>query len=64
MGITRKLTTVGKSRGISLPKSWIDYTESKAGRKIVKIALEVNSNIVLSPIFEKQQYLTGDFVNE
>lgn len=53
MPIVRKLTTVGEARGITLPKSWILYTEELAGRKIVAIALEIDRVITLEPIFEK-----------
>ncbi|MFA6660438.1 MAG: hypothetical protein WCS62_02385 [Bacilli bacterium] len=52
--IIRKLTTVGASRGISLPKSWIENAEAEAGKKIVAIALEVGRVITVSPVFEKE----------
>lgn len=54
MPIVRKLTCVGDSKGITLPKSWIDNAEEEAGRKIVAIALEVDSIITLQPVFEKK----------
>ena len=55
MPILRKLTTVGDARGITLPKSWIEYTEAEAGKKIVNIALEVDGEITLKPVFEKEE---------
>jgi len=39
MTTIRKLTTVGDSRGITLPKSWIDYLEKKMGERIETIYL-------------------------
>jgi len=53
MPILRKLTTVGDARGITLPKSWIENAEREAGRKITDIALEINGQITLKPVFEK-----------
>lgn len=55
MPITRKLTTVGNAKGITLPKSWIDVAEQKEGKKIVAIAMEVNGTITLAPIFAKNE---------
>lgn len=53
MPIIRKLTCVGESRGITLPKSWLENAEQERGKRIVAIALEVNGCITLNPIFEK-----------
>ena len=53
MPILRKLTVVGDSRGITLPKSWIENAEQTEGKKIIAIALEVNGSITLNPVFEK-----------
>ena len=53
MPIIRKLTTVGASKGITLPKSWLDNAEQEAGKKIIAIALEVNGKIIIQPIFMK-----------
>ncbi|MCJ7560348.1 hypothetical protein MUO79_06980 [Candidatus Bathyarchaeota archaeon] len=58
MPIVRKLTTVGDSKGITLPKSWIDNAEQEAGKKMVAIALEVDRIITLQPIFEKKEDAT------
>lgn len=52
MPITRKLTTVGDSKGITLPKSWIDNAEKNRKKKIVAISMEIADNIILKPIFE------------
>ena len=55
MPIIRKLTTVGDSKGITLPKSWIENAEQEAGKKIVAIAMEVNHIITLRPVFAKDK---------
>jgi len=49
------LTCVGDSRGITLPKSWIDNAEQEAGRRIIAIALEVDRIITIQPVFEKKK---------
>jgi antitoxin component of MazEF toxin-antitoxin module len=49
------LTTVGDSRGITLPKSWLESAEEEAGKRIVAIALEVNHVITIAPVFERKQ---------
>ena len=54
MPIIRKLTVVGDSRGLTLPKSWIEHAEQEQGRKVVALALEVDHSIVVTPIFEKE----------
>jgi len=52
--IIRKLTCVGDSKGVTLPKSWIENAEQEAGKRIVAIALEVDRVITISPVFEKK----------
>lgn len=55
MPIVRKLTTIGESKGVTLPKSWIENAEEQAGKKMVAIALEVDKIITLQPVFEKDK---------
>ena len=50
--IIRKLTVVGDSKGMTLPKSWIKHAEQEQGRKVVALALEVDHSILVTPIFE------------
>lgn len=47
------------SKAICLPKSWLENAEQEAGQKIVAVALEVNGNITLMPVFEKDQKATA-----
>ena len=51
--IIRKLTVVGDSKGVTLPKSWIKHAEQEQGRKVIALALEVDHSIVVTPIFEQ-----------
>ncbi len=55
MPIIRKLTTVGASKGITLPKSWLENAEQQTGEKIIAIALEVNDTITIQPVFAKKE---------
>lgn len=53
MPITRKLINIGaSSRGICLPKSWIEYVEKESGRRVLEVAIEVNGDLKISPILE------------
>lgn len=53
MPIIRKVTTVGAARGITLPKSWIDYIERKTGEKLTEVLLEINDVLKVIPVTEK-----------
>ena len=51
--IIRRLIPLGNSsKGISLPKTWLDFLEKKHG-SIDCIALEVNGKITIRPIFKE-----------
>ena len=54
MPLIRKLIDLRTSRAICLPKSWLENAEEEYGRKIVAVALEVNGEIKLQPVFEKK----------
>jgi hypothetical protein len=53
--IVRKIINVGKSsRGIILPKSWLDFLkEENQGQLIEVVAIEVTNVLRVSPIFKK-----------
>jgi len=54
MPIIRKIIDFGKtSKGITLPKSWLDYHEKQAGKQIESVAMEVNNALTIKPIFAK-----------
>jgi antitoxin component of MazEF toxin-antitoxin module len=54
MPIIRKIVTVGSSRGVTLPKSWLDNVERSCG-PITTVAMEINGKIVLEPILRKKR---------
>jgi len=52
--IIRKVVTVGDSRGITIPKSWLDFYERETGEKIREVTIEVNKVLTVGPIFTKK----------
>lgn len=55
MPIVRKIIDVGKtSKGIILPKSWIDYYEKQHGEHIETVAIEVNRVLKIEPMFSQE----------
>ena len=53
MPIVRKIIDVGKtSKGVILPKSWLDYFERKYG-EIGSVSMEVNGKLIIRPILEE-----------
>ena len=55
MPLIKKVIDVGKtSKGIILPKSWLDFLESKHG-KIDSVSMEVNGKLIIRPIIKEVQ---------
>jgi antitoxin component of MazEF toxin-antitoxin module len=53
MPIIRSLFTIGNSKAITIPKSWITNAEDESGKKVIALALEVDGSITIQPVFEK-----------
>jgi hypothetical protein len=52
--IIRKIIDVGKtSKGITLPKSWLENFERETGKQITEVAMEVNGSLTIQPILPK-----------
>lgn len=50
MPIIRKVIDVGKtSRGVILPKSWLEFFERKTGKEIEHVAMEVDEMLTIIP---------------
>ena len=55
MPIIRKIIDFGKtSKGVILPKSWLEYYEKETGKHIDSVAMEVNRVLTIRPIFPKE----------
>ena len=52
MPIKRRLITIGDSRGITIPKSWLELIEENTGTKLEEVAMEVNSVLTIFPVIE------------
>ena len=54
MPLVRKVIDVGKtSKAVILPKSWLEFYEKELGKKIVKVAIEVNKQLTILPYIEE-----------
>ncbi len=55
MLLVRKIINVGKtSKGVILPKSWIDFIEEKHGI-ISAVLMEVNGKLTIRPALKEAQ---------
>ncbi len=56
MPIIRKIIPIGKtSKGITLPKSWLDYFEKEIGRPIYFVAIEVDRELKIVPYTSEKE---------
>lgn len=54
MPLVRKIIAFGNSsKGIILPKSWLDFLENEYG-KIEAVTMEVNGKLIIHPILNKR----------
>ncbi len=54
MPIIRKIIDCGKtSKGVILPKSWLDYLERETGKPLTEVSMTVNDNLTIQPIIPK-----------
>ena len=55
MPLLRKIIAIGSfSKGITLPKDWIENAEKRAGKKMVFVELTVNTSITIKPYYEDE----------
>ena len=53
MPLVRRIIEVGKtSKGVILPKSWLDFLEERHG-KVEAVTMEVDGQLVIKPIFKE-----------
>jgi hypothetical protein len=54
MPIIRKIIEVGKtSKGVILPKSWLELIERETGKPLKEVSVTVNDNLTIQPIMPK-----------
>lgn len=54
MPIIRKIIQIGNSRAITLPKSWLEFSETEIGEEIKAVAIEVDKVLTISPILKQK----------
>jgi len=60
MPIIRKVVDFGKtSRGVILPKTWLEYYEKESGREIREVAIEVNKELKILPYIRRKEKALG-----
>ena len=47
MPLLKNLISIGSSRAITLPKDWIDYYESKTGKKLESVLMEIDDSKII-----------------
>jgi len=53
MPLIKRLISVGDSRAVTIPKSYLQFHEKKNGKKISKVGMEINGKIVIWPILQE-----------
>jgi len=53
MPIIRKVIDVGRSKAVTIPKTWLEYHEREVGRKIEYVTIEVNRTLKIAPYFPR-----------
>jgi hypothetical protein len=54
MPIIRKIIEVGKtSKGVILPKSWLELIERETGKTVKEVTMEVDGCLTIQPILPK-----------
>jgi len=59
MPIIRKVVKVGDSKGITIPKSWLDYIEKENEVEVTEVAIEVDKVLIIKPILPKKEVTTA-----
>ncbi|MFC1486367.1 hypothetical protein ACFLRN_01590 [Thermoproteota archaeon] len=58
MPLIRKIINVGKtSKAVIVPRSWIRHIENETGQLVNKVRMEVNSNLIISPVLKEERAL-------
>lgn len=55
MPIIRKVIDVGRSKAVTIPKSWLEYYEREKGEVIEAVAIEVNEVLTITPFLPKHE---------
>lgn len=53
MPLIRKVSRIGNSKAVFLPKTWFEYFEEKIGQQIEFVAIEVDQKLEITPYIPK-----------
>jgi len=53
--LIRKIISIGNSKAVCLPKSWLDYYERELGEEITKVCVEMEGMILTIYPFEAKK---------
>lgn len=60
MPIIRKLLNLHSSKGVVIPKGWLEYYRRIYGCEIDEVEIEVGDKLIISPILPKQKHSRGE----
>jgi len=55
MPIIRKIISVGDAKGITLPKSWLEWIERETGIPPKEVIVEIDRFLKIEPIIPKEK---------
>ncbi len=55
MPLIRKVIQIGTSKGVTLPKSWLEFYKEKTGQEIKEVTIEVNSFLKIQPYTKHEE---------
>ena len=59
MPIIRKVVSVGCSKAVTLPKSWLRYYKEICGVEVKEVAIEIKEHtLIIKPILPKEKRST------
>jgi antitoxin component of MazEF toxin-antitoxin module len=54
--LVRRIINLGKnSKGVILPKSWLEFYERQSRQSIKEVSMEVNGRLIIQPIFREER---------
>lgn len=56
MPLKRKIIAIGDSKGVTIPKSWLELVEEQTGKPIDYVVMEVNSALVILPLVDGKPF--------
>ena len=58
MPLVKKIVAIGKtSKGVIIPKSYLQFYEKRNGQPIKKVGMEINGKIVIWPILKEWEHV-------